>query len=101
MVTHPAYLQIIGMGKDAIPLLMNEMNERPDHWDWAVCAITGADPVPAEAGKARRDRGRVGRLGKRGGILLRRGKMLLRSNTVSFIAQYPIVRITSESFTAR
>ncbi len=54
MVTHPAYLQIIGMGKSAIPLLLNEMNERPDHWDWALRAITGTDPVPQEAwGKLR------------------------------------------------
>ena len=80
---------------------MNEMNERPDHWDWALRDHGGRARASGGLGKAARDRGRVGRLGKRGGILLRRGKMLLRSNTVSFIAQYPIVRITSESFTAR
>jgi len=49
LAMHPAYQQIIGMGKDAIPLLLEEMKERPDHWDWALRAITGIDPVPREA----------------------------------------------------
>jgi len=44
---HPAYQRIIGMGKDAIPIVLNEMSVRPGHWFWALRAITGENPVPA------------------------------------------------------
>ncbi len=54
LVIHPAYQQIIGMGERAVPLLLEEMRARPDHWDWALRAITGSDPVPKESwGKLR------------------------------------------------
>ena len=45
MVGHPAYLQIIGMGKDALPLLLQELRREPDHWFVALQAITGANPI--------------------------------------------------------
>ena len=48
MAMHPAYQRIIGMGTDAIPLLLRELEDRPDHWFWALKAITGDDPVPSE-----------------------------------------------------
>jgi hypothetical protein len=48
MVLHPAYQQIIGMGKEALPFLLSELRWRPDHWFWALHAITGEDPVPPE-----------------------------------------------------
>ncbi len=48
MVMHPAYQQVIGMGQSAIPLLLRELAQRPDHWFWALKAITGIDPVPPE-----------------------------------------------------
>lgn len=52
MAMHPAYQRIIGLGKDAIPLLLAEMEHRPSHWAWALRAITGVDPVPdASRGK--------------------------------------------------
>src|SRR5580765_5107750 len=44
---HPAYQQIIGMGKEALPLLLGELRQKPDHWFWALQAITGQNPVPA------------------------------------------------------
>ena len=51
---HPAYQRIIGMGESAIPLLLEELDARPDHWAWALRAITGVDPVPdASRGKLR------------------------------------------------
>jgi hypothetical protein len=54
MATHPAYQQIIGMGKEAIPLLLEELRQTPDHWFWALKAITSEDPVPpADRGKLR------------------------------------------------
>jgi hypothetical protein len=49
MVSHPAYLQIIGMGQQALPLLINELRREPDHWFVALQAITGTNPIPPSA----------------------------------------------------
>jgi hypothetical protein len=49
MVMHRAYQQIIGMGPAAVPLILRELQVRPDWWFWALQAITEADPVPPEA----------------------------------------------------
>ena len=38
---HPAYQRIIGMGPAAVPLILRELEQRPDHWFWALTAITG------------------------------------------------------------
>ena len=52
---HPAYLRIIGMGKDAIPLILEEMKQRPGHWFCALKAITGENPMrPEHAGNIKR-----------------------------------------------
>jgi hypothetical protein len=48
MVLHPAYQQIIGMGRDALPFLLRELERQPDHWFWALWAITQENPVPSE-----------------------------------------------------
>jgi hypothetical protein len=53
---HPAYQRIIGMGREAIPLILGELQQRPAHWFWALSAITGEDPVAPE------DAGRLGRM---------------------------------------
>ena len=42
---HPAYQAIIGMGLPAVPLLLAELGREPDHWFWALKAITNTDPV--------------------------------------------------------
>ena len=47
MAMHPAYQEIIGLGQSAVPLLLGELASDPDHWFWALEAITGIDPVPA------------------------------------------------------
>jgi hypothetical protein len=44
-VTHPAYQRIIGLGKQAVPLILRELQERPSYWFWALKCMTGADPV--------------------------------------------------------
>ena len=49
MVTHPAYLQLIGMGREAVPLLLAELRREPDHWFVALQAITGTNPIPPSA----------------------------------------------------
>ena len=45
---HPAYQRIIGRGREAIPWILAEMMSEPDHWFWALRAITGEDPVPTD-----------------------------------------------------
>ncbi len=56
MAIHPAYQQIIGMGKDAIPLILKELEKNPNHWFWALKAIAGEDPVNPE------DRGKIAKM---------------------------------------
>ena len=48
MAIHPAYQRIIGMGRRALPLILHELERAPDHWFWALCAITGENPVPPD-----------------------------------------------------
>ena len=45
---HPSYQQIIGMGPTAIPMILLSMRGKPNHWFWALWAITGENPVPVE-----------------------------------------------------
>jgi hypothetical protein len=52
----PSYQEIIGMGKPALPLILNELKERHDHLFWALRFITGTDPVQPE------DRGHIDRM---------------------------------------
>jgi hypothetical protein len=52
MATHPTYQQIIGMGREVLPFLLEELRREPDQWFWALKAITGEDRVrPADRGK--------------------------------------------------
>lgn len=46
IVIHPAYQRIIGMGQPVVPLIFRELEREPDHWFWALQAITGENPVP-------------------------------------------------------
>ena len=48
MFTHAAYQRIVGLGPKAIPLILHELEEKLDHWFWALVAIAGQDPVPDE-----------------------------------------------------
>jgi hypothetical protein len=48
MSMHPAYQRIIGMGQPVVPLILREIEREPDHWFWALQAITGANPVQSE-----------------------------------------------------
>jgi hypothetical protein len=47
MVDHPAYKEIIGMGRAVLPFLFAELRTEPRYWFPALHAITGEDPVPA------------------------------------------------------
>ena len=44
-VTNHAYQRIIGLGPGVVPLLLEELRREPDHWFWALSAITGENPV--------------------------------------------------------
>jgi hypothetical protein len=62
MCTRPAYLSIMAMGPDALPLLLLQLQsegDNPDHWFVALHYITGQlDPVPAE------DKGNLAKMAK-------------------------------------
>jgi hypothetical protein len=49
IVINSAYQGIIGLGPQAVPLILEELQRAPDHWGWALEAITGENPVPPEA----------------------------------------------------
>lgn len=56
---HPAYQEIIGLGPAVLPLILADLRESRDHWFWALRAITGENPVPAD------ERGKVERMAER------------------------------------
>lgn len=42
---HPAYQEIIEMGKPALPFILKALQKNPDHhWFWALHTISGEDP---------------------------------------------------------
>lgn len=55
ILLHPAHQRIIGMGRPALPLILEDMQQRGGHWFAALRAITGENPVAAEdAGRVRK-----------------------------------------------
>ncbi len=44
-VTHWAYQRTIGLGPRVLPLILRELAREPDHWYWALNAISGEDPA--------------------------------------------------------
>ena len=52
-VSHPAYLRIMGMGKPVVPLLLEELRDRPSHWFVALRFTANTDPVPQGANPSR------------------------------------------------
>jgi hypothetical protein len=58
MAMCPSYQRIIGLGPTGVPLILRELERTPDHWFWALKAITGEDPVPAAS------RGNVGEMAR-------------------------------------
>jgi hypothetical protein len=45
---HPAYQQIIGMGREALPLIFEELRARPAYWFWAIDSILGESVLPED-----------------------------------------------------
>lgn len=56
IVLNAAYQQIVGMGTPAVPMLLQELKKRPDHWFWALRSITGENPVSSD------DRGHLSKM---------------------------------------
>lgn len=51
-VMHPSYQRIIGLGPEALPLIIERLVVQPDHWFWALSSISGEDPArPEDAGR--------------------------------------------------
>jgi hypothetical protein len=46
---HPAYREIIGLGPEVVPLLLQDLAANHTHWFAALREITGADPIPESA----------------------------------------------------
>jgi hypothetical protein len=36
------------MGSRVVPLILRDLRRKPDHWFWALAAITGEEPIPPE-----------------------------------------------------
>ncbi len=49
MLSCPAYQKIIGLGEQAIPLLLGELRRQPDFYFAALRAVARVDPVPPDA----------------------------------------------------
>ena len=39
ITSHPSYQRIISLGEDVVPLILNELSDRPDHWFTALQSI--------------------------------------------------------------
>ena len=48
---HAAYRRIIDMGEPAIPLILDDLREKPNHWFLALSAIANEAPEVAESDK--------------------------------------------------
>jgi hypothetical protein len=44
-ITHPDYLNIIEMGYEVIPIILQSLLKEPDHWFVALNKISGEDPI--------------------------------------------------------
>lgn len=75
---HPAYQQIIGMGKTAVPFMLEEFsNGELDDWFWALTAITRENPITSDiAGNVERMAEAWIRWGKAKGYLIDSTKQL-------------------------
>ena len=48
MRDHPARAEIVRMGTEAVPLILERMARGALHWHQTLTEITGEDPVPRE-----------------------------------------------------
>lgn len=48
IVLHPAYQNIIGLGRDVIPFILLELKDFQAEWFWALQALSRENPVTSE-----------------------------------------------------
>ena len=53
MCAHRAYLRVIAMGPPAIPLILQELQRRPEHWFTALSILTDAKGIVPPASRGR------------------------------------------------
>lgn len=52
---NPAYQAIIGMGAEALPMILEDLRQNSGHWFWALKAISNEDPVvPSDRGSVKK-----------------------------------------------
>jgi len=55
---NPAYQTIIGMGAEALPMILEDLRENSGQWYWALKAISNEDPVvPRDRGSIKKMKG--------------------------------------------
>lgn len=55
IVYHPSYQKIIGLGPEAIPFILKEMQDNGGQWFWALEALARENPIiDADAGKIKK-----------------------------------------------
>lgn len=47
-VMNLSYQRIIGLGQKVVPLILKDLQQKPEHWFWALTAITGENPIAEE-----------------------------------------------------
>jgi hypothetical protein len=45
IVDHPAYRTVIALGNEVVPLIIEDLKKKPDHWFYALIDITGENPI--------------------------------------------------------
>lgn len=48
LIMNPSYQNIIGLGPRVVPILLRQLQQKPEHWFWALSAITRENPVSSE-----------------------------------------------------
>jgi hypothetical protein len=67
---HPAYQAIIGMGPDALQMILDDLRANSGYWYWALKAISNDDPVPpGDRGAIRKMKSAWLRWGEQKGII--------------------------------
>ncbi len=48
IINNSAYRSIVGLGKDVIPFIIDELKKEDNHWFYALEALTGQNPIKKE-----------------------------------------------------
>ena len=43
---HPAWKQILSLGREVVPEILRRIEQQPDHWHAALVELTGENPIP-------------------------------------------------------